>query len=151
MKRSAPNFLTYLISIFTLGIFLSLCIYLIKQNHNQISLINALSTNHIILTNQVILTNQIILPAQIISTNGVSSSHSHLISVLVGSTCTMQIRADNFLFKDGILSCQALNHDFYIVGTMHSIVIEEIKPGIQPITLLLNKPSERKETNEKQQ
>ena len=167
MKRSSPNFLVFLTTciihpLFLLSIFLIFTAifldyftdrFINKQNHNQAALINAVSTNHTILTNQVIsinqFTNQIILPAQIIPGNNVFSTNPHLISILVGSTCTMQINAENFSIKDGILLCQSLGHNFYIAGSMHSIVIEEIKLGSPIVTSLLNKPPEQKGQNGK--
>lgn len=166
MKR-APNFLAFL-GICIIHPFFLLSIFLIftsvfldyltdgftnKQNRNRAALISAISTNHTILTNQIIFnnqfTNQIILPAHIILTNGISSTRPHLISILVGSTCTMQINAENFLIKDGVLSCQSLGHNFYIAGSMHSIVIEEIKSGVPTVTALLNRPPEQKGPNGK--
>ena len=147
MKHSSPHFLTHplLVSILLLAcVFIFPYIYFTKQNDNQTTLISLISTNRLVLTNQIISTNQVI------SNIGVSSKQQHLISVFVGTTCTMQIRADSFSIKDGILLCQALNHDFYIVGSMHSIVIEEVKQGTTTVTALLNKPvSERKEQSEK--
>lgn len=55
----------------------------------------------------------------------------------------MQIRADNFSFKDNVLFCQVIDRNFYIIGSMHSIVIEEIRLGISPITTYLNRPSQK--------
>lgn len=129
-------------SIFLISFFLlSHQLQSIDKKVNQTALLQTISTNHTALTNQIVnLTSQL-------TTNGagISSKQPHLISIMVGTTCVMQIRADNFSIKDGILSCQALNHDFHFLGSMHSIIIEEIKPGQQTITTLFNRPPERKE------
>lgn len=141
MKYSSPNFSTHPFFLLSIVIFFVLFLGYFgnKQNRNQATLISNLSTNH------TILTNQIILPAPIILTNGVFSTNLHLISVFVGSIRTMQIRADNFSFKDSVLSCHALDRNFYIIGSIHSIVIEEIKSGQDPVTFYLNKPSPEKQ------
>ncbi len=73
------------------------------------------------------------------STNTISVKSSHLISIFVGTTCTMQISADSFYVKDNILFYEALGRKFYILGSMHSIVVEEIKQGVIPITQLSEK------------
>lgn len=93
------------------------------------NLFSSLSTNRLVFNNY--LTNQ---------TASASSKAIHFISIFVGATPTMQIKADGFTFKDGILTCRALDRDFYIIGSMHSIVIEEIKAGQTPITSYLNRP-----------
>lgn len=141
---------------FILGIlfFIFVTIYLSESRANRTVekyVLQTISTNlqTISTTFQIISTNfQTISTNQLISRSGFSAKNPHLISVFVGTTPTIQIRVDNFSFKDGVLFCQVLNRDFYIIGSMHSILIEEIKTGINPIINILRVPAQQKEQNQ---
>lgn len=131
---TSPYFFNFFI-IFLLIAALFYIVYNIETSRSiQSGVVSSLSTNRLVLNNY--LTNQLI---------EISSKTPHLISVFVGITPTMQIKADSFSFKGGILTCYAVDRDFHIIGSMHSVVIEEIKAGQSPITLYLNKPPQTQE------
>lgn len=127
---TAPEIFITIIIIIVIAVF-GYRLYLIKEE-------NAINQTKLIQTLRPAPTNYIS------PTITLSSKNPHLISVFVGTTCTMQINAESFSIKDGVLSCFALSHEFHIMGAMHSIVIEEIKPGIETITSVLNQPPQEK-------
>lgn len=132
MKLNKNSLIKYWLSILTI----TTIFYFLYHSHinqkQQTDFYKSISTNHYTINNQTILTNNVI------GDIGINLKNNHLISVFVGTTCTMQIKADNFSIKDGILTCQSANRNFYIMGSMHSIVIEEMKSGQSTITAIPN-------------